>query len=105
MDIANFTRVLLVAFTSLFPVVNPIGCAPIFLSMTKQYPASAQKVLSRKIAAYGFAILAVSLVFGTPILKFFGISIPVIQIAGGTDPRAADFPRGAWRGFLLQGIP
>jgi len=83
MDIANFTRVLLVAFTSLFPVVNPIGCAPIFLSMTKQYPASAQKVLSRKIAAYGFAILAVSLVFGTPILKFFGISIPVIQIAGG----------------------
>jgi len=83
MEIVNFVRVLLVAFTSLFPVVNPIGCAPIFLSMTRQYPESAQKILSRKIAAYGFAILAVSLVFGTPILKFFGISIPVIQIAGG----------------------
>lgn len=83
MEIVNFVSVLLVAFTSLFPVVNPIGCAPIFLSMTRQYPESAQKILSRKIAAYGFAILAVSLVFGTPILKFFGISIPVIQIAGG----------------------
>ena len=83
MEILNFTRVLLVAFTTLFPVVNPIGCAPIFLSMTRRYPQTAQRVLSRKIAVYGFAILAVSLLFGTPILRFFGISIVVIQIAGG----------------------
>ena len=83
MEIVNFTRVLLVAFTTLFPVVNPIGCAPIFLSMTQHYPQSAQRILSRKIAVYGFAILAVSLLFGTPILNFFGISMVVIQIAGG----------------------
>lgn len=81
--IVNFSRVLLVAFTTLFPVVNPIGCAPIFLSMTQRYSQSVQQILSRKIAAYSFAILAVSLVFGTPILNFFGITIPVIQIAGG----------------------
>jgi multiple antibiotic resistance protein len=83
MEIVNFTRVLLVAFTTLFPVVNPIGCAPIFFSMTQQYSQSARGILSRKVAVYGFAILAVSLVFGTPILNFFGISIVVIQIAGG----------------------
>jgi len=39
--------------------------------------------LARKIAAYSFAILAVSLLFGTTILGFFGISQVVIQIAGG----------------------
>jgi multiple antibiotic resistance protein len=83
MGIVSFTKVLLVAFTTLFPVVNPIGCAPIFLSMTRGYPQSAQQILSRKIAVYGFAILAVSLLFGTPILNFFGINIVVIQIAGG----------------------
>ena len=83
MEIANFTRVLLVAFTTLFPVVNPIGCAPIFLSMTQRYPQPAQRILSRKIAVYGFAILAVSLLFGAPILNFFGISIVVIEIADG----------------------
>jgi len=76
----NFTRVLLVAFTSLFPVVNPIGCAPIFLSLTRRYPQSVQRILSSKIAAYSFAILGVSLVFGTPILNFFGITIVVIQM-------------------------
>lgn len=81
--VVNFTRILLVAFTTLFPVVNPIGCAPIFLSMTRRYSESVQRTLSRKIAAYSFAILAVSLLFGTPLLNFFGITIAVIQIAGG----------------------
>jgi multiple antibiotic resistance protein len=83
MEIVNFARVLMVAFTTLFPVVNPIGCAPIFLSMTRRYPQSVRQILSGKIAIYSLAILAVSLVFGTPILNFFGISIAVIQIAGG----------------------
>jgi multiple antibiotic resistance protein len=83
MVILNFIRVVLVAFTTLFPVVNPIGCAPIFLSLTRRYPSSAQQLLARKIAAYSFAILAVSLLFGTFILGFFGISLVVIQIAGG----------------------
>lgn len=79
----NFIKVLLVAFTTLFPLVNPIGCAPIFLALTRQYPASAQQILARKIAGYSFAILAVSLVFGTTILGFFDISLVVIEIAGG----------------------
>ncbi len=83
MVVLNFIRVMLVAFTTLFPVVNPIGCAPIFLSLTRRYPSSAQQLLARKIAVYSFAILAVSLLFGTSILGFFGISLVVIQIAGG----------------------
>ena len=83
MDIVNFVKVLLVAFVTLFPVVNPIGDAPIFLALTQRYPQSAQRILARKIAAYGFALLAVSFLFGTIILHFFGISLPVVQIAGG----------------------
>ena len=83
MEVLNFIKVLLLAFTTLFPVVNPLGCAPIFLSLTQRYPESAQKILSRKIAAYSFALLAGSLLFGTAILGFFGISLPVIQMAGG----------------------
>jgi len=82
-NIADFIKILLVAFTALFPVVNPIGCAPIFLALTKRYPQSTQRILARKIAAYSFAILAVSLLFGTVILGFFGVSLVVIQIAGG----------------------
>lgn len=89
--ILNFIQVMLLAFTTLFPVVNPIGCAPIFLTLTRRYPSSAQQLLARKIAAYSFAILAVSLLFGTSILGFFGISLVVIQIAGGLLVAATGF--------------
>src|SRR4029077_8086905 len=62
-----------------------IGCAPIFLSLAQQYPASAQRILSGKIAIYSFVLLVVSFLFlfGSIILSFFGISLVVIQIAGG----------------------
>jgi len=79
----HFVKTMMVVFLPLFPVVNPIGDAPIFLALTNRYPNSVRKVLARKIGAYGFAILAVSFLFGSVILDFFGISIVVIQIAGG----------------------
>jgi multiple antibiotic resistance protein len=82
-DPLDFIKVLVVTFVTLFPVVNPIGDAPIFLSLTRQYPPAAQEVLARKIAAYGFVLLAVSFLLGSEILSFFGISLAVIQITGG----------------------
>jgi multiple antibiotic resistance protein len=71
------------AFAALFPIVNPLGDAPIFLNMTRQYPPSVHKLLARKVAIYGFLMLTVSLLFGTDLLVFFGLSIPAVQLAGG----------------------
>lgn len=83
MDPIDFIKTFLLVFLPLFPVVNPIGDAPIFLALTQWYPASVRKILARKIAAYGFALLAGSFLFGSVILDFFGISVVVIQLAGG----------------------
>jgi multiple antibiotic resistance protein len=82
-EIIEAIKTIVLAFTALFPLVNPVGGAPIFLSLTRQYPQSVQRVLARKIALYGFALLTGSLLFGTVILSFFGISLTVVQIAGG----------------------
>jgi len=79
----DFIKTLGVSFAALFPIVNPLGDAPIFFGLTRNYPQSAQKVLARKIAAYGFVLLVVSALFGSEILAFFGISLFVVQIAGG----------------------
>ena len=81
--VVDFVRTLVVAFVTLFPIVNPIGDAPIFLSLTRHYPEPIQRLLARKIAAYGFVILAVSLLIGTEVLAFLGIKLFVVQIAGG----------------------
>jgi multiple antibiotic resistance protein len=82
-DVVDFIKVLTVTFITLFPVVNPIGTAPIFLSLTQRYPESIQKVLARKIAAYGFVILIVSLLVGSEILAALGVKLFVVQLAGG----------------------
>jgi len=70
-------------FATLFPIINPLGVAPIFLSLTEVYPESVRRLLARKIAIYGFVLLGASLAIGSSVLAFFGISLPNIQIAGG----------------------
>ena len=69
--------------SALFPIVNPLGGSPIFLSLTRDYPNAARRALARKVAINSFALLIVSFVIGTHILRFFGISIPVVQVGGG----------------------
>lgn len=83
MNLVNHIGSFAVTFVALFPVVNPIGDAPIFLALTQSYPQSVRTVLARKIAFYGFMLLAGSFLFGTPILDFFGISLVVVRLAGG----------------------
>src|SRR6058998_3912380 len=67
----------------LFPIVNPLGGSPIFLSLTREYSPSDRKALARRIALNSFCLLVGSYLIGTHILSFFGISLPVVQIGGG----------------------
>jgi multiple antibiotic resistance protein len=76
-------KTILLILTTLFPVVNPLGGAPIFLSLTHYYPEEDRRLLSRRIALNGFILLIVSYLIGTYILAFFGISLPVVQVGGG----------------------
>jgi len=76
-------RALTLTVATLFPIINPLGVAPIFLNLTRAYPESVRKVLSGRIALYGFLLLGGSLVIGSAVLSFFGISLPIVQIAGG----------------------
>jgi multiple antibiotic resistance protein len=69
--------------TALFPIVNPLGGAPLFLSLTHYYSTEERKILSRRIALNSIALIVVSYLIGTHILSFFGISLPVVQVGGG----------------------
>jgi multiple antibiotic resistance protein len=67
----------------LFPIVNPVGNAPIFLSLTRGASTETRRLLARRIAVNGLILLVVSMLVGTYILAFFGISLPVVQVGGG----------------------
>ena len=87
----------LTVFVGLFPIVNPLGMAPIFLRLTSDASESTRAKLAWKIAVGGFALMAVSLFIGSHILAFFGLTVPAVQIAGGLVVVA-----GGWR-LLQQG--
>ena len=73
----------LLVLTTLFPIVNPLGGAPLFLSLTHYYSTEQRKLLSRRIAMNSVVLIVVSYLIGTHILAFFGISLPVVQVGGG----------------------
>jgi multiple antibiotic resistance protein len=79
-DLAKYA---LLVVGALFPIVNPIGNTPIFLSLTRGLSSSGRATLARMIAINGFILIVVSIFIGTHILHFFGISLPVVQVGGG----------------------
>ena len=76
-------KTVLLVLSALFPIVNPLGGAPIFLSLTNYYSTDQRKLLSWRIAINSLLLLVGSFFVGTHILAFFGISIPVVQVGGG----------------------
>jgi multiple antibiotic resistance protein len=71
------------AFSALLPVINPLGSALVLLGLVGNAPASVYRDLARKIAIRTTLFLAVVELVGTALLEFFGISLPVVQVAGG----------------------
>jgi multiple antibiotic resistance protein len=69
--------------SALFPIVNPLGGSPFFLALTQNYSHTERRALSRRVATNSFFLLIGSYFIGSLILRFFGISIPVVQVAGG----------------------
>jgi len=71
------------AFSALLPVVNPLGSALVFLGFVGNAPPSVFRTLARKIAISTTIFMLVVELVGTGLLQFFGISLPVVQVAGG----------------------
>jgi multiple antibiotic resistance protein len=70
-------------FLALFPIVDPFGGIPIFFTMTSSWTARDRNRTALKTGAWVFAILVTFLFVGRFVLHFFGISLPVLKIAGG----------------------
>ena len=79
----ELAKSILLIVSALFPIVNPLGSSPIFLSLTREYSAATRRILAWKVTLNSFFLLAGSFLVGTHILAFFGISIPVVQVGGG----------------------
>ena len=81
--VVDFGRSFLFALATLLPILNPPAVAPIFLSLTEGASATARSQLSKRVAINICIMLAFAMVAGNVVLAFFGISLPIIRVAGG----------------------
>ena len=72
-----------VVFATLTPIINAPGMAPIFLTLTDGLSNTTRSRVARQIAISGFLLVIGSVLIGSPLLAFFGVSLPVLRIAGG----------------------
>src|SRR5271170_43001 len=86
-ELAHFLRTIpasaAATFLALFPIVDPFGGVPIFFTMTSTWSPQDRRRTAIKTGMWVFLILITFLFFGRFVLQFFGISLPVIKIAGG----------------------
>lgn len=82
-DFYAYIHFVFIGFIALFPVVNPLGSAfivsPYFSGLSGKQRVNAVK----KIAFYVLILCLFVLLTGHWILELFGISVPIIQLAGG----------------------
>ena len=71
------------AFTALFAVSNPIGCALIYGQMTANLAQRDRAFLSGRIAINAGIVLVAAMWAGGFVLPAFGVTIASLRIAGG----------------------
>ena len=82
-DATELVKAIVLVVAALFPIVNPVGSAAIFIDMTGPISAPLRDLLARKISTFSFLLLIGSMLFGARILSFFGVSLYAVQIGGG----------------------
>ena len=71
------------AFATLTVIMDPIGTVPVFLGLTARYSQPKQRRAAIQATSVSFGVILLFAVFGRYILKFLGISVPSLQVAGG----------------------
>ena len=71
------------SFSALLPLINPLGSALIFLSLVGPAPIPIYHSLARRIAINTVLFLTIIDLVGSALLRFFGISLPIVQVSGG----------------------
>jgi multiple antibiotic resistance protein len=76
-------ELIIATIVSLLPIINPFSTAPMFLAITEGDSDAKRNEQGRKAVIYMVCILIAFLLAGTFIMKFFGLSLPGLRIAGG----------------------
>ena len=77
------TEIFVSAFITLFVVIDPPGCAPIYAGLTKEASAAQARAMALRAVAIAGVILLIFAFFGEALLGALHIQLDSFRIAGG----------------------
>ena len=80
---ADAAKVFFLTLSALFPIVDPLSGSPLFLALTEADSPETRRALSWRVAWNSLFLMIGSYYIGAQVLKFFGVSLPVVQVGGG----------------------
>lgn len=80
--LAPLSKAVFVVPITLLPIINPLSAAPVFVATVGPRDDAIVR-LARQVAVNAFFVIAASMLVGTYVLEFFGISLPVVRVGGG----------------------
>lgn len=79
----SFGKSFLLVLATLLPILNPAATAPIFLGLTEHASGDTRATLARRIARNMVLLMIGAMLVGSYVLDLFGISLPIVRVAGG----------------------
>lgn len=73
----------LTAFLTLFVIIDPVGLSSLFLVITDGQSRQRRRSTALRAVLIAMVILLVFLFVGEPLLRYIGVSIDALRIAGG----------------------
>jgi multiple antibiotic resistance protein len=70
-------------FATLLAIINPLEAIPIFLNLLQGKDPKVHRRVALKSCLYALLLMLFFLLFGTLLLKVFGVSLSMIRIVGG----------------------
>ena len=105
-------------FSTLLAIINPLEALPVFLQLAARREDQERVLLARRACLYAVGLMFFFLIFGTLILRIFGIPLSMVRIVGGIiltrlgftlfSSRPADAatscgpPKSCWRGSVRK---
>jgi multiple antibiotic resistance protein len=73
----------LATFTTLLAIINPFEALPVYLGFAARLDDKARRSLALRSCLYALTLMFLFLIFGTLLLKVFGVPLAMVRIAGG----------------------
>ncbi|NPV61047.1 MAG: NAAT family transporter [Methanotrichaceae archaeon] len=83
MALADYFLYFIYAFASIFVIVNPVEGTMVFISLTSGMSGEEKKRIYRRTTLVAFFVALLFAVAGDLVLRFFGITVDSLRVAGG----------------------